>query len=325
MIFTAGFIAREIAAFDYGNLIKFIVSVCLVYASPYVAGKPPVMMDCGGVSVCGGWPALLTMNNRPIFELGNYQVLGRILYYVPYYSPVHPGRVLTTFAFISAVVEGLNGNGASYSSNSSLPEYKQNIGKALLKAALLLQIVVVSLFLLLAGTFHRRCAKAGVLNSNLRNALYTLYGSSIILTARTVYRIVEYFSVAELHIGPGFNPQSLNPVVRYEWFFYVFEASLMICNSVLINVRHPRRYLPSSTKIYLARDGVTEIRGPGYKDTRPFLITLVDPFDLMGLIQGRDKKTRFWDEDNSNNNGDESAASNNKAKNLGREGDVEAS
>lgn len=34
LVFTAGYIAREIAAFDYANLVKLIISVCLVYAAP---------------------------------------------------------------------------------------------------------------------------------------------------------------------------------------------------------------------------------------------------------------------------------------------------
>jgi len=42
---------------------------------------------------------------RPLYELGNYYILGRILYYVPQHSPMHPGRVLTTFAAISGIVE----------------------------------------------------------------------------------------------------------------------------------------------------------------------------------------------------------------------------
>ena len=228
-------------------------------------------------------------------ELANYNILGRILYLVPYHSPIHPGRVLTTFAFISAVVEALNGNGASNSANQSLPESRQNIGKALLKAALLIQLAVVGLFLLLAVTFHRRCLRAGIRNANLTSALTTLYCSTALLTARTIYRVVEYFSVADLHLTAGTDPNTLSPIIRYEWFFYVFEASLMLSNLIMMNVRHPRRYLPKSTKTYLAPDGVTEITGPGYKDTRPFIITLVDPFDLIGLLAGRDKNTRFWE------------------------------
>ena len=153
----------------------------------------------------------------------------------------------------------------------------------------------MGLFLLLAITFHRRCLRAGIRNANLTSALTTLYCSTALLTARTIYRVVEYFSVADLHLTADTDPNSLSPIIRYEWFFYVFEASLMLCNQVMMNVRHPRRYLPKSTKTYLAPDGVTEITGPGYKDTRPFIITLVDPFDLIGLLAGQDKKTRFWE------------------------------
>ncbi|KAM7196311.1 hypothetical protein V8F33_006220 [Rhypophila sp. PSN 637] len=268
-LFTAGFIVREMGAFDYGNLVKFIVTICLVYAAP------------------------------PLYELANYNILGRVLYYVPYHSPIHPGRVITTLGFISAVVEALNGNGASYSSNRSLPEDKQNMGKALIKASLLIQILIIVLFLMLAGVFHRRCQRSGVLNDKLRGALYTLYASTGLLVVRTIFRIVEYFSLASLHYELGLDPMSLSPLIRYEWFFYFFEATLMLVNQVMMNVRHPRKYLPKSTKTYLAKDGVTEVRGPGHKDTRPFLQTLFDPFDLIGLVQGKDKQKRFWEVDGS--------------------------
>lgn len=40
---------------------------------------------------------------------------------------------------------------------------------------------------------------------------------------------------------------------RYEWFFNVFEATLMLCNSWLWSVRHPRKYLPRSTRVCLSR------------------------------------------------------------------------
>ena len=70
----------------------------------------------------------------------------------------------------------------------------------------------------------------------------------------------------------------------------------MIINSVLLNVRHPAQFLPRNNKIYLAQDGVTEIEGPGYEDKRQFLWTILDPFDIVGLMKGRDKGARYWDE-----------------------------
>ncbi|KAG4285761.1 hypothetical protein FPRO06_07021 [Fusarium proliferatum] len=232
----------------------------------------------------------------PLLELQNYRILGRILYYVPYNSPIHPGRVLTTFGFISGIVEALNGWGASYSANQSLTDSEIEIGHALIKTSLLLQIVVAILFITLAVTFHRRCVVAGITNERLNKPLWTLYTSMTLILARTIYRIVEYFSVAELRYGPGFDPATISPIVRYEWFFYVFEAALMLCNLVMFNVRHPRRYLPRNNKIYLCPDGVTEIEGPGYNDPRKLWQTLIDPFDIQGFVTGRGRETdKFWE------------------------------
>lgn len=71
----------------------------------------------------------------------------------------------------------------------------------------------------------------------------------------------------------------------------------MWINCVLMSWRHPRKYLPKCTKVYLAPDGETEIEGPGYKDSRPFWQTVVDPFDLAGLLTGKAKqKEKFWED-----------------------------
>lgn len=235
--------------------------------------------------------------SSPLYEAANYHILGRVLFYVPYLSPIHPGRVWTTFAMLAAVVESLSGVGASYSANQALPDRMQDVGKALLKASLILQLVIVNTFVILAVTFHRRVLKAGIRNRSVNSSMLTLYVSTALIEARTIYRTVEYFGLGSVRIQRAADLSNLPPEFRYEWFFYVFEASLMLANAFLWNVRHPRRYLPATTNIFLSQaDGVTEVEGPGYKDSRSFLVTLLDPFDLMGLATGRDKKDRFWEE-----------------------------
>ncbi|GAW24776.1 hypothetical protein ANO14919_143700 [Xylariales sp. No.14919] len=264
LLFIGGFIARVLGAFDDRNIIKYIVSIVLTYAAP------------------------------PLYELGNYYVLGRILYFVPYCSPIHPGRVLTTFAAVSTIIEVLNGIAASYVANRTLPEHLQDLGHTLFKVALILQLVVIVLFLSLATTFYHRCRKSGINHAKVNQPLLTLYASSAIIFVRTIYRTVEYFEVESFDATAPASAQ--NPIIRFEWFFYVFEAALMLINSALLNVRHPRMWLPQSTKVYLAKDGVSEIMGPGYKEDRGFVATLLDPFDVYGMVKGRDEATRFWDE-----------------------------
>ncbi|KAI5925611.1 RTA1 like protein-domain-containing protein [Camillea tinctor] len=256
LLFAVGFIFRAIGAFDYDNVTVYIVSICLCYAAP------------------------------PLYELGNYHVLGRILYFVPYHSPLHPDRVLTTFAAISLVIEVLNGIGASYVAVRTLAPEVQRTGQTLLQAALIMQLVVVALFVVLAGTFQARCRRGGIRSPKVHQPLLTLYASSALIAARCIYRTIEYFDV-----------HTAGPTVRYEWFFYVFEAALMLANSALLNARHPRRWLPARPEVYLARDGATEVTGPGYQDDRGLLASLMDPFDLYGMIKGKKQTTRFWDED----------------------------
>jgi hypothetical protein len=190
---------------------------------------------------------------------------------------------LTTFLAADVVCEVLIVNGVQRIVNSRFSAHQRNLGGNLTKAGLILQACLFGLFVLLAAVFHRRASKAGVLKPSVRTVLIVLYISCSIVTARCIYRIVEFFEW-----GNG-------PLTHSEAYFYVFEASIMFINTAMLNYFHPGKFLPRSNKVFLAKDGVTELRGPGWKDNRPFIVTFIDPFDLFGLFTGADKKTRFWD------------------------------
>ncbi|KAH8883597.1 RTA1 domain protein [Thozetella sp. PMI_491] len=270
MLFAVGFAIREFGAFNYTSLAGYITSTMFIYFSP------------------------------PLLELANYHILGRVLYYVPYNSPIHPGRVLSTLGFLSTLVEVFNAIGISYATNPALPEKYITIGNIFMKTSLVLQIIVIALFYVLAAVFQYRCSRSGVNTSKVQNSLATLYLSSFIILIRTVYRTVEFFggeNLKDIH-----NLSEVSPLLRYEWFFWVFEASVMFINVVLWNLRHPRRYLPKDYRVYLAKDGVTELQGPGWetKNTgwKGFVITLVDPFGFLdSALQKRDGKQPFWETD----------------------------
>ena len=271
LLFTAGFAIRVYGSYNYDELDPYIASLCLIYFAP------------------------------PLLELQNYHVLGRVLYYVPYHSPLHPGRVLTTFGFVSMIIESLTGWGASYTANQSLTDAERKTGHALIKTSLLMQVVVLACFVSLAGTFHHRCLRAGIRDRRLQQPLLALYTSACLIFARTIFRVVEYFGMSEMkYDDPTFDPAEMTPLIRYEWWFLVFEGALMLLNSCLFNVRHPRMFLPAKSTTYLAVDGKTEVDGPGWKDPRPFWRTVIDPFDLVGLVKGvkgGNKMEPFWETD----------------------------
>ena len=212
----------------------------------------------------------------------NYFILGRILGYIAYASPIHPGRVVTTFVALDTLVEILTAQGASRVSRFDKP-HEQEIGVALIRAALILLLVLYCLFVGLQVWFHRRCIKAKVVSPNLRGILNVLYVSSVLILIRNAYRVVDSFL--------GFSGYT----ETHEWCIYVFEATPMLLNSYLLNIFYPAIFLPRDSKVYLSQDGKTERRGPGFKDKRSFIVTIIDPFDIVGLLQGKDNKTRFWE------------------------------
>lgn len=210
------------------------------------------------------------ISHRPLLELANYHVLGRVLKYVPYLAPIPPRRVLTIFGAVMALVEALNALGVAMAANST--STNQGLGNKLTLAALSLQLVVVVSFVFIAGTFHRRCVKAGIHNKTVTTTLHTLYVSMALILVRCIYRLVEHLGNTTVDVSDLDSMKNLGPIVRYEWFFYVFEATLMLVNSVLWNIWNPGRYLPRNSHNFLAEDGMTEIEGEYERDDRPLLM-----------------------------------------------------
>ncbi|KAI9893740.1 MAG: hypothetical protein M1814_005956 [Vezdaea aestivalis] len=280
IVFVAGFILREIGAYNYGKINIFIASTVMLYCAP------------------------------PIYAGANYFILARTLYYAPYASPMHPGRIASTFSTSSAfsvfpplnakssqvgidvLIEILTGNGASRFANSEATPTDIKVGASLIKASLLMQTILQIAFTFVVIKFHRNYRSMGIANQKIGTVLRMLYGSTGLILARSIFRTVENFTV-ESHA----NDYPSGELIEHEVYFYVFEASIMLINTYFVNLLHPGRFLPKSSKTYLAKDGVTERQGPGWVDKRPFILTVVDPCDIFGLLKGKDKETMFWEQD----------------------------
>jgi hypothetical protein len=134
--------------------------------------------------------------------------------------------------------------------DSSRTHAQRQVGSNMVTASLSLQAALFGAFGLLVAVFHRRASKAGVLKKELRTVLGVMYVSAGIVTVRCVYRLVEYVLGWE------------SSLYRNEVYFWIFEATIMFLNTALLNLYHPGKRLPRSNSVFLARDGITERRGP---------------------------------------------------------------
>ncbi|KAL2166047.1 hypothetical protein VTG60DRAFT_3412 [Thermothelomyces hinnuleus] len=245
VFFTIGYALREWGAYNYlysptdkTPLIIFIVSQVLIYVCP------------------------------PLLELSNYHVLGRVFYYVPYCAPLPANRVLATFGGLMAAVEALNAVGVSLAVNPS--GNSQSLGKNMTIAAISIQVVIIAAFVALAALFQVRFTRSRLDSRAVRTTLLVLYASMALIFARCVYRLVEHTGNTEVDFNDMEALRRLSPLLRYEAYFYVFEATLMLLNSGLWNTWHPGRLLPRENHVYLAADG-TEVTGEREEDSRPLL------------------------------------------------------
>ena len=255
-LFVAGFVLREYNVRGHlDNLEVFIASAVLLFAAP------------------------------PVYSGADYFILGRALYYIPCLSPLHPGRVWSTFIGLDIIVEALAANGAALVSNQSITARRRKIGFDLVKASLILQVVLFAAFASVVALFHIRARRAGVVNYRLKVIIYTMYASCTLIVMRNLFRTVAIFTAYDSYTNST------------EWLIWVWEMVPMLANTVMLNVWPPAKYLPAGNKVYLARDGKTELQGPGWEDKRHFLLTVFDPFNIGGLLKGEDSKNRFWEKD----------------------------
>ncbi|KAK2036816.1 hypothetical protein LZ31DRAFT_560899 [Colletotrichum somersetense] len=261
VMFTVGYALREYGAYNYLydqddkiSLIMFILSQVFIYVCP------------------------------PLLELANYHVLGRMFYYVPHFAPMPANRVLSIFGGLMAAVELLNALGVALASNPTSGPTTQTQGSNLTIAAISIQIAIITIFMVLAGLFHRRLAQAQIQVPTVQTILYVLYASMLLIFARCIYRLIEHLGPIKKDLDNMEALRALRPLFRYEIYFLVFESSFMLINSVLWNIWNPGRFLPRYYNVYLAHDG-TEVEGHEDTDDRPLLQKTVHILSFGLLFQ----------------------------------------
>lgn len=234
---------------------------------------------------------VLILAGPPIYAAAEYNILGRLMHYLPMHAPLNPSRVVYLFIYMGAAVEGLTAAGATLmASGSSIGSSKYMNGGVLVSVALVLQGVVELFFLSMVALVHHRCVRGRMLASNVRMLCIMLYGTSSLVLLRCVFRAVQAFSMYTGNCGQYYCGAS----AKDEWYLYVFEAAPMVLYTYWLNIVHPGRYLPVEHERYLDPDGKTERMGPGWIDERSKALTFIDLFDVKSAFRGRSESSKFW-------------------------------
>ncbi|WPH00132.1 Hypothetical protein R9X50_00295500 [Acrodontium crateriforme] len=260
VIFITGWIFRALGSFDTGNVPYYIVQIVLILAGP------------------------------PIYAAAEYNVLGRLMHYLPMHAPLNPSRVFYFFLYLGIAVESLTGAGSGQIAGALPGETRYLIGQILVSVALVLQGCIEVIFMSFVFLMHRKAARSGMLTQNVRKVCITLYGTSTLVLLRCIFRAVENFQ--KIGCTAMFECGTIS---KHEWFLYVFECAPMVVYTYWLNFMHPGQYLPLEHQRYLDPDGKTERMGPGWIDRRSKLMTFVDPFDMKAVRHGRPDYARFWE------------------------------
>ncbi|KAF2155893.1 hypothetical protein K461DRAFT_274940 [Myriangium duriaei CBS 260.36] len=250
---------------------------------------------------------VLVLLGPPLYGGAETFILGRLMAYLPYLAPLHPGRVVTTFVILSAIVEVVSAQGASRLAGGAKPVNLGllTVGSNLLNAALILQSFVEIFFLCLTAQLHVRAKKAGTFPRQVKIMVYVLYTTSSMILVRCIFRAVQGFQSKQC-ILTG----SCGASLTIEALFWIFEVANITLFVTALTIWTPGRFLPHSDKVFLDKnDATTERVGPGFanKDTRPWIVTLFDPFNVAGRISGKHQGRiiePFWEEQHPVHDGD---------------------
>ena len=284
MVWISGFILREISVFNVSNVGLFIAQYLLVFIGP------------------------------PLYAASEYFILGRMLAYLPYFTPMHPGRVMYIFILLSGAVEGLATSGAANAGNPNATLSVRNAALARVKASLILQEFVEVLFISCVACVEYRCRKAGRFPRNVRIICRVLYTTSVMMMVRCIVRTVEGFEFGTCDPkAPGYKGYCGN-VELNEWFLWVFEVANITVFVAALAIWHPSRYLPADRRRYLDPvDGVTERIGPDFRkaQNRSWILTWLDPFNIGGKLRG-ESTDKYWERENEVADGSFAAPKGNK-------------
>lgn len=163
--------------------------------------------------------SLLLLLAPILFAASIYMILGRLILAcnATNYSPIRVNWLTKIFVFSDVfcfLIQGAGGGLLAAAKSKADFDRDNNI----VLGGLVLQIVVFCGFVVSAGVWHKRMKTKPTVEAaevNWEAMLWALYISSVLVTGRNLYRVIEY--------GMG----QTGYLIRHEWALYVFDAFFM--------------------------------------------------------------------------------------------------
>ncbi|KAL1959731.1 hypothetical protein VTO42DRAFT_1317 [Malbranchea cinnamomea] len=182
-----------------------------------------------------------------LFAASIYMELGRIILMVEGEKLSLIKKRFLTKIFVTGDVLSfvMQGGGGGYMAGAKTAD-GVHTGENIVVGGLFVQIAFFGFFIITSVIFHYRLANNPTVLSHStpwRRHLYALYGASVLILIRSIFRVIEY-----LQGNSGY-------LLSNEVFLYIFDALLMAMVMIIFNLVHP-----SEIKIILM-GGKVERRG----------------------------------------------------------------
>jgi hypothetical protein len=196
----------------------------------------------------GPWilQTLLIMASAPMLSATVYMVLGRTVRALEARKNALVSPRATTPLFVCADVLAFVSQLAGVGLQAARGAKAQRIGRAVVLAGLVFQVLLFCLFIINTVVFHRRNKRDPVHLSvhpqvpELWKTLCALYVASGCILLRNIVRIAEY--------GEGGKGQ----ISTHEAFVYVFDGTLMWVAAAAFLVVHPGRLILRARRVSVA-------------------------------------------------------------------------
>lgn len=182
---------------------------------------------------------MLILASAPLLSATIYMALGRIIRALDAVEHAFLSPRWTTKIYVVIDIGSFLCQMAGSAMQASGDSAGIQTGNTIVIAGLGTQLGAFGLFIINTAIFHRRVAADPTpvsMNGGWRRYLWMLYGVSLLVVVRGIFRLAEFMEGNKGHL------------YKTEVFLYIFDASLMFLVAIVMGVVHPGRLVKRTKK-----------------------------------------------------------------------------